>query len=321
MEYLFQLLESIKSEKMKKIVLVIIFISVSITSYSQQDSQFTQYMYNTININPAYAGSRGVLSIFGLHRNQWVGLDGAPVTNTFSLNTPFSRSRIGLGVSILNDRIGPSEENTISVDVSYSVPVSETFKLSFGVKGTANLLNIDFNKLNQYDPGDVLAQRNIDNKFSPNIGAGIYLHSNRSYIGFSVPNFLETEHFDKENSIASIASERMHYHLIGGHVFDLSESIKFKPAFLGKLVEGAPLQVDISANFLFNEKFTLGAAYRWSAAMSGMVGFQISESWMIGYAYDMETTKLAHYNSGSHEIFLRYELFKNYNKVVSPRFF
>lgn len=306
---------------MKKRILFITFILVSIMSYSQQDSQFTQYMYNTVNINPAYAGSRGVLSIFGLHRNQWVGLDGAPVTNTFSLNTPISKSKMSLGLSFINDRIGPSDENTISVDVSYSVPTSENFKLSFGVKGTANLLNIDFTKLNQYDPGDVLGMTNIDNKFSPNIGAGVYYHSDRSYIGFSVPNFLETEHFNKENSTASIASERMHYHLIAGHVFDLTGNIKLKPAVLGKLVQGAPLQVDVSANFLFNEKFTLGAAYRWSAAVSGMVGFQVSDSWMIGYAYDMETTKLAKYNSGSHEIFLRYELFKNYDKVVSPRFF
>ena len=250
-----------------------------------------------------------------------MGLDGAPVTNTFSINTPISNSRIGLGLSVINDRIGPSDENTISVDVSYAVPTSENFKLAFGVKGTANLLNVDFNKLSQYDPGDALAQQNIDNKFSPNIGAGVYFYSDKTYIGFSVPNFLETEHFNKENTIASVASERMHYHLIGGHVFDLSNEIKFKPAVLGKLVKGAPLQVDLSANFLINEKVTLGAAYRWSAALSGLIGFQVTDSWMIGYAYDMETTRLAKYNSGSHEIFLRYELFKNYDKVVSPRFF
>ena len=306
---------------MKKRLFIIAFLLLGVATYSQQDSQFTQYMYNTVNINPAYAGSRGVLSVFGLHRNQWVGLDGAPVTNTFSINTPISNSRIGLGLSVINDRIGPSDENTISVDVSYAVPTSENFKLAFGVKGTANLLNVDFNKLSQYDPGDALAQQNIDNKFSPNIGAGVYFYSDKTYIGFSVPNFLETEHFNKENTIASVASERMHYHLIGGHVFDLSNEIKFKPAILGKLVKGAPLQVDISANFLINEKVTLGAAYRWSAALSGLIGFQVTDSWMIGYAYDMETTRLAKYNSGSHEIFLRYELFKNYDKVVSPRFF
>jgi type IX secretion system PorP/SprF family membrane protein len=259
-----------------------------------------------------------------LHRNQWVGLDGAPVTNTFSLNTPINNSNFGIGFSIVNDRIGPSDENSFSLDISYSVKTSETYKLSFGAKATANLLNVDFTKLNIYNPGDVLAQYNVDNKFSPNVGAGVYLHSNKTYVGLSVPNFLETSHFDKGESAFtanSVASERMHFYLIGGHVFDLSENVKLKPAFLTKMVQGAPLQVDLSANFLFNDKFTLGAAYRWDAAASLLAGFQVSDSWFIGYGYDMEVTKLANYNSGSHEFFLRYELFKNYDKVVSPRFF
>lgn len=309
---------------MKKRILLIAFILIGLSTYSQQDSQFTQYMYNTVNINPAYAGSRGVLSIFGLHRNQWVGLDGAPVTNTLSLNSPINNSNIGLGLSFINDKIGPSDENSISVDISYSVKTSETAKLSFGLKATANLLNVDFTKLDKFDQADFLGTTNIDNRFSPNIGAGIYYHSEKSYIGLSVPNFLETKHFDKSSTTInsqSIASERMHYYLIGGHVFELSENIKFKPAFLTKLVQGTPLQVDLSTNFLFNDKFTAGLAYRWDAAFSALLGFQVSNSWMIGYAYDMEVTKLANFNSGSHEIFLRYELFKNYDKVISPRFF
>lgn len=306
-----------------KLVLLLMFLT-SFEIYSQQDSQFTQYMYNTINVNPAYAGSRGVMSIFGLYRNQWVGLDGAPVTSTASLNTPINNSNVGLGLSFISDKIGPSDETSISADVSYSIPTSDHFKLSFGLKATANLLNIDFTKLNIYDPGDPRFQNNIDNKFSPNIGAGIYLHSNKSYIGLSVPNFLETNHFDKNsnsNSASFVAKERMHYYLIGGHVFDLSPNVQLKPALLTKMVLGAPLQVDVSANFLIYEKLTLGAAYRWSAAMSAMVGFQANQNWFFGYGYDMETTKLADYNSGSHEFFLRYELFNKYEKVVSPRFF
>lgn len=309
---------------MKKNIILIVFVLSGLMTFAQQDSQFTQYMYNTININPAYAGSRGVLSIFGLHRNQWLGLDGAPVTNALSINTPINNSRIGLGLSILNDKIGPSTENSISVDISYSVPMSDALKLSFGLKGTANLLNVDYTKLHIYSGNDALAQQNIDNKFSPNVGAGVYLHSERSYLGISVPNFLETKHFDKNKSSftsESIAAERMHFYLIGGHVFDLSETIKLKPATLVKMIQGAPLQVDLSANVLFNNKFTAGLSYRWSAAFSAMLGFQASESWFIGYAYDMETTKLAQYNSGSHEIFLRFELFKKLDKVVSPRFF
>ena len=296
----------------------------SSVSYAQQDAQFTQYMYNTININPAYAGSRGALSVFGLHRTQWVGLDGAPVTNTFSINTPINGTNIGLGLGIINDRIGPSDENNISADFSYSIPTSERYKLSFGIKASANLLNVDFTKLNIYNSSDPRFKDNIENKFSPNIGAGLYFHSDKTYIGLSVPNFLETKHFDgtaNNNAQSFIASERMHYYLIAGHVFDLSANLKFKPSLLTKLVAGAPLQVDVSGNFLINDKFVIGAAYRWSAAVSAMVGFQASDSWYIGYGYDLETTRLANYNSGSHEIFLRYELFQKVDKIISPRFF
>jgi type IX secretion system PorP/SprF family membrane protein len=281
-------------------------------------------MYNTININPAYAGSRETMSIFALHRTQWVGLDGAPVTNTASIHTPINGSNIGLGVSIINDKIGPSDENNISVDFSYTISVSETYKLSFGLKATANLLNIDFTKLNQYDNNDYSFDTNIDNKFSPNIGAGLYLHSDNTYIGLSAPNLLETKHFDRYANTGSnshIASENIHYYLIAGHVFDLSEDIKFKPSILTKMVTGNPLQVDISGNFMFNDKFVAGIAYRWSAAMSAMVGFKATDNWFIGYGYDLETTRLSNYNSGSHELFLRYELFNKYDKIISPRFF
>jgi type IX secretion system PorP/SprF family membrane protein len=309
---------------MKKIILRFVLLLATITSYGQQDAQFTQYMYNTINVNPAYAGSRGVLSVFALHRTQWVGLDGAPVTNTASVNTPIDGTNLGVGVSFVNDRIGPSDENNISVDVSYSIPVSETYKLSFGLKGTANLLNVDFSKLNQYDKNDYTFETNIDNKFSPNIGAGVYLHSDNTYVGLSVPHLLETKHFDRyagTGSNSHVAKENMNLYLIAGHVFDLSYNVKFKPSLLTKYVQGAPLQVDVSGNFLINEKFVAGVAYRWSAALSAMVGFQVSDSWFIGYAYDLETTRLGNYNSGSHEIFLRYELFNKYDKMISPRFF
>lgn len=309
---------------MKTKFILFAILLTSLGSYAQQDAQYTQYMYNTVNINPAYAGSRGVMSIFGLHRTQWVGLDGAPVTNAASIHAPINNSNVGLGLSLVNDRIGPSDENNIAVDFSYTINTSETYKLSFGLKASANLLNVDFTKLNIYDPSDPRFQYNIDNKFSPNVGAGVYLHSDHSYIGLSVPYLLETKHFDKgagNDSESFVAKERLNYYLIAGYVFDLDYDLKFKPSLLTKMVEGAPLQVDLSANFLFNDRFTAGVAYRWSAALSGMVGFQVTDSWFIGYAYDAETTKLANYNSGSHEIFLRFELFKNFDRIISPRFF
>jgi type IX secretion system PorP/SprF family membrane protein len=301
---------------MRKLVLVFMFFSV--VGFAQQDAQFTQYMYNTININPAYAGSRSAMNIFGLYRSQWVGLDGAPETSSFSLNTPLNNSSLGLGVSLVNDKIGPTTENTFSTDLSYTIPTSETFKISFGMKATANLFNLDVNKLSPEDQGDTQFQ-NLNSKFSPNIGAGVYWHSDKAYIGLSVPNFLETNRYNA-NEVA-IFKEKINYYLIAGYVFDLNQDIKFKPAVLTKLVEGSPLQVDLSANFMFNDKFVVGVAYRWSAAMSAMVGFQITDGLYLGYGYDRETTNLNNYNSGSHEIFLRFELFTDYSRITSPRFF
>ncbi|WP_268848635.1 PorP/SprF family type IX secretion system membrane protein [Flavobacterium aestivum] len=299
-----------------------IVLLISVASYAQQDAQYTQYMYNTIIVNPAYAGTRQSMNIFALHRRQWVGIEGAPVTNTISINTPISESKVGLGVSVVNDQIGPSDENNIAVDFSYTINTSEEYKMSFGLKASANLLNVDFTKLDQY-PGDPIFEQNVDNKFSPNVGVGFYLHSDYSYIGLSAPNLIETEHFDKSatSSESHIAKEKINYYLIAGYVFELGPSVKFKPSLLTKYVPGAPLQVDVSANFLINEKFVGGLAYRWSAAVSAMIGFQASDSWFIGYSYDFDTTALASYHSGSHEIFLRYELFKKYDKMISPRFF
>jgi type IX secretion system PorP/SprF family membrane protein len=303
---------------MKTKIVSFITMLLALVSYGQQDAQFTQYMYNTININPAYAGSRGAMSIFALHRTQWVGLDGAPTTNTASINTPISNSNLGLGVSFVNDKIGPTNENTVSADLSYTITTSENFKLSFGMKATANLFNLNVNKLNPVDQSDPQFQ-NQRNVFTPNIGAGIYYRSDTAYLGLSVPNFIQTNRYG-DNEVV-IFKEKMNFYLIGGYVFDLSYNVKFKPAFLTKLVQGAPLQVDVSGNFYINEKFTLGLAYRWSAAMSTMVGFQVSDEMYIGYGYDLETTKLDNYNSGSHEVFLRYEILKNNDKIISPRYF
>ena len=288
------------------------------TGFAQQDAQYTQYMYNTININPAYAGSRGVMSIFGLHRTQWVGLDGAPTTNAFSINTPINNSNLGVGFSVVSDKIGPTRDNTVSADVSYTIPMSEDYKLSFGLKASGNLFNLDVNDLRPEDAGDPNLQ-NFDNEFSPNFGAGVYLHSDKFYFGLSVPNFLQDKKYS-DNDVA-VFEERMNFYAITGYVFDLSPDIKFKPAILTKMVTGAPLQIDGSANFLFFDKLMLGGAYRWDAAVSGLAGFQVTDGLFIGYSYDMETTQLKNYNSGSHEVFLRFELFNRVNKLVSPRFF
>ena len=312
---------------MKKTILTItLLICVLWGIKAQQDAQYTQYMYNTIAVNPAYAGSRGVFSLTGLHRSQWVGLDGAPNTQTLNFNTPVS-NRVGIGLSIVNDEIGNGTNQDTYFDgvFSYTVPTSENGKLSFGLKAGGHLLNIDFNKLANYrmelNPTD---QNNIDRKFSPNFGAGIYYHTDKFYAGVSVPNFLKTEHFNESGTNNSfLATERMNFYVITGYVFDLNTNTKFKPAVLVKAVEGAPLQVDASLNFMLNEKFTLGAAYRWDAAVSALFGFQISDQFMLGLAYDREITELGGtaFNAGSFEVLLRYELFTRYKRVLTPRFF
>ncbi|AXT58427.1 type IX secretion system membrane protein PorP/SprF [Aquimarina sp. AD1] len=319
---------------MNRLLTIFMLIACSLISnyaVAQQDAQYTQYMYNTISVNPAYAGSRGVMSIMGLHRSQWVGLDGAPRTQTLTLNTPIGdNNRVGLGLSIVNDEIGPTDETYFDIDFSYTIPTSDTGKLSFGIKAGGHLLNVDFDRLSQFDTGDPLFNNgNIDNKFSPNVGAGIYYHTDKFYLGLSAPNLLETDHFDESAAIDSngnssfIAEERINYYLIAGHVFDLSDTVKFKPAILSKLVFGAPLQVDLSANFLLYDKLTLGVGYRWSAAFSAMAGFQVSDSLMIGFAYDKESTELGRtqFNDGSYEVMLRFELFRKYNRMLTPRFF
>ncbi|GGW36412.1 PorP/SprF family type IX secretion system membrane protein [Arenibacter certesii] len=306
---------------MKKYILNICgFLIVLISSVvnAQQDSQYTQYMYNTISFNPAYAGNRGSLTAMATYRNQWVGLDGAPETLSFSLSTPIGLGPVGLGLGVISDKIGPSAENTITADFSYTLRLNRYgMRLSFGLKGGVNMLDIDVDKLMIYDPNDQnLVNRSI---VSPIVGAGLYLHANKWYVGLSSPNMLETEYYDDVK--VSTATEKMHVYLTAGYVFDLNYDFKFKPAILTKGVVGAPISVDVSANFLFRERITLGAAYRWDAAVSALAGFQVNDNIMIGYSYDYETTELSNYNDGSHEIFLRFELGTRRRNKVNPRFF
>lgn len=287
---------------------------------AQQDSQYTQYMYNTMMINPAYAGSRDCTSIFALYRNQWVGLDGAPKTASLSFHTPFEEKHIGIGAGIYHESIGPQSTNVVDVDFSYTLEFDES-KLAFGLKAAAGFYNFDRNKLNLLYPNDASFEGKA-NTFLPNIGAGVFYYGEKYYVGFSIPYLLDTKTFSKtdERKITDI-NEKQHYNLMGGYVFDLSPDFKFKPAALMKMVSGSPLQVDLSANFMYDDRFVLGAAYRWSAAVSAMAGFQIDRNWFIGYAFDWETTKLSKYNNGSHEIFLRYEFVRDIQKIISPRFF
>lgn len=306
-------------------IALLIFLG-TFTSQAQQDPQYTQYMYNTQVVNPAYAGNRDVLSFGLLYRTQWVGLDGAPKTATLTADSPIgSLENMGLGLTIVRDELGPSVRTNITADYSYSINTSSNSQLSFGIKAGVDILDVDFSKLNIADQGDIF-ENNIDNKVSPQIGAGVYFNTDRFYAGLSVPNFLNTKHFEQSDIIdptaeVTTAADRMHYFLIAGYVFDLGENLKFKPATMFKLVAGSPLQADVSANFLIKEKLTLGVAYRWDAALSAMAGFQITNQIFAGFGYDFETTDIQTYNDGSYEFMLRFDVFSKPERVLTPRFF
>ncbi|WP_271764702.1 PorP/SprF family type IX secretion system membrane protein [Aquimarina algiphila] len=317
---------------MKKLLLFTFIITcfIPFSNYGQQDSQYTQYMYNTVSFNPAYAGSRGVLSVMGLYRSQWLGLDGAPNTQTLTINSPINeRKKLGIGLSIINDAIGAANETNFNASASYTISVSDIGKLSFGLNAGGTLLNVDLSTLRRFNTDDSLLENDIDNKFSPNVGLGLYYRTNRFYAGISAPNLLETKHFNKKtlssiNTQASVfARERINYYLITGHVFELIPFIKFKPALLTKYTVGSPIQLDLSVNVMFNEKFTVGTSYRWSKAFSAVAGFQISERVMIGFAYDREVTDLGQtrFNNGTYEAILRFELKNIHHEFLTPRFF
>jgi len=289
---------------------------------AQQDPQYTQYMYNMNVVNPAYAGSRGTLSLGLLARSQWTSVDGSPKTFTFDAHAPLGK-KVGVGLSVIADEIGPAKEQNIYADVSYTLTTSDEGRLAFGLKGGVTLLNV--NLLDVVLPqtgsaGDPVFDENINDTF-PNFGAGVYYYTNKWYAGFSVPNILKSEHMDKDN-INTKAAEEVHYFLTGGYVFDLSSTLKFKPSLMFKGVTGAPVSIDINANFLLYDRFELGASYRIEDAVSLLFNFGVTPDFRIGYAYDYTISEFSNSQTGgSHEIILLYDIDFSKKNLKSPRFF
>lgn len=304
--------------KLVKFNIIAFILFSSWIGIAQQLPQFTQYMYNTISINPAYAGSRETLSVVGLHRSQWVGLEGGPQTQTLSIHAPMRNERVGLGFSFINDKIGFQNFSYLYVDFSYTIPMGENSKLAFGIKGgfTSYSLDSDFQQSQSNDP----VIFGFEDRWKPNIGTGVYWHSQKWYVGLSAPRILNT---DYSSDAEFQALERISYYFTGGYVFNISENTKFKPAALLKATNGAPLSFDLTANFLFYEKFWAGASYRINeraAALGAIADFQVSKQLRIGYAYEYPLSDLRPYTSGTHEILLMFELFKG-KRIKSPRYF
>ncbi len=310
-----------------KIAALLSLTFLSLQSFAQQDPQFTQYMYNMSVINPAYAtAEEGILNLGGLYRTQWVGLEGAPSTGTFFAHTPIN-DKIEMGISFTNDNIGDIvNENNIFADFAYVLPVGIETKISFGLKAGVRMFDTNFNGLQLQSGGidtDIAFNENLNRAF-PNLGIGAFFFTDNYYLGLSAPNMLSTKHLENENGIKATGVESVHYFFTGGYVFDINSKLKLKPAFMGRSVKGAPLALDITANVLINEKLEAGLGYRLGDAMSALVNFRVTPDLRIGYAYDYTTNNLGNFNSGSHEIFILFDVdlfgFKNgYDR--SPRFF
>ncbi len=298
--------------------LLLIAMLFPIWSGAQQDPQVTHYMYNTMTVNPGYTGSRGHLALISLFRDQWVGIEGSPRTITFGLDSPLSPFD-GIGLSIVQDELGPSEETYIDANYAHQLVLNNRgHRLALGLKAGVRFFSLDWGKGTFRDP-EARFNENINSKLLPSIGAGLFYYTQNAYLGLSTPNIFTNAHYDEIQEAE--ATERLHLFLIGGYVFNLNTELKFKPSFFVKQVTGAPISVDVSANFLLNNTLNLGVNYRWDDSVSGLFGFQISPKFNVGYAYDYNITDLNSYNNGTHEIFLRYQWITRENKLKSPRFF
>ncbi|HNQ28320.1 MAG TPA: type IX secretion system membrane protein PorP/SprF [Aquaticitalea sp.] len=300
---------------MKKLITILILL-IAIQMQGQQDPQYTQYMYNMSVMNPAYAGSKENPSFGLLYRTQWTGLDGAPKTGTFFGHMPVS-DKMGVGLSIISDQIGPVNETNAYADVSYTLHLAGEHKLAFGIKAGATFHDLSLGNLALIDPDDPYFRD--ASGVTPNIGAGVFYYTDKYYLAFSVPNLLSSVKLDAQGT--KYGTETSHYFLTGGYVFQLSPNTKLKPSFLVKSAFTAPTSFDVNLNALFYEKFEIGASYRLDDSFSGLINFAITPSIRIGYAYDHVSSDIKKYAPASHEFLLLFDL--NFAKKISrsPRYF
>ncbi|MCO5258526.1 MAG: type IX secretion system membrane protein PorP/SprF [Crocinitomicaceae bacterium] len=290
-------------------------------SYSQQEAQFSQYMDNMLYYNPAYAGSRNMMNISALHRQQWAGFKGAPMSTTFSLHTPLRYENIGLGFSLLNDNVGPTNSTWFNLDFSYSLKFKKhNGRLSFGVKGGINLLNGDLMKLTKQDQNDQFVNVQFRNDIQPNVGAGIYYQSTQWFAGFAIPRIIDNLKKAGDFTNIEYIAQRHYYFTVGGYI-KTGRMLKIRPSAMLKITEQAPIALDMSLAFIFYDKVWLGANYRLMESAGFMVQYQISNQFKIGYAFDYSTTKLRNYNYGTHELLLSYDLLFKNKSIATPRYF
>lgn len=305
-----------------KLFFIIAIIIGSFSAKGQQLPMYTQYMWNTISVNPAYAGTKDYLSAMVLGRKQWWGFPGAPTTETFSINAPIKKQRIGLGLSVVNDQIGPINETGFFLDFSFRFRITEKGWLSLGAKGGVSMYNCNLNKIKTIDVNDPNFTTDVKAGFIPNIGAGVYYFTDKYYIGLSTPKLVSSEiSMDSEVSTSALGKEKRHYYFIGGYVFDIGKSTKFKPTVLAKYVQGSPVSLDLTASFLLRERLWLGASLRVNESIGFMAEYAVTKQLWLGYAYDVSIHKSRNFHGGSHEILITYDFIFDKFKVKSPRYF
>lgn len=299
--------------------MLLVFV-MNLSVKAQQDPMFTQYMFNTLSINPAYAGSADRLTAVALHRSQWVNFKGAPTTQTLTIHSPLRNENISIGGSVVNDAYGPIKQTGVYLDASYRIFMGSK-KLAFGLKAGSNFFNANLIDLNPYFEDDNTFNANIKSKALPNFGFGAMYYSKKFYAGLSVPKLLQNKLINGDLPDFINNKEKQHFFLIAGAVFDVSYYTKFKPTILVKAVNGAPLSAEITAQFLFFEKLWAGVMYRWQDATGMLLQYEINHRFKVGYAFDYTLTDIRKYSDGTHEVMLGFDLIKGYPGDVSPRYF
>jgi type IX secretion system PorP/SprF family membrane protein len=303
---------------------IMVLALVSGAVRAQQDPMYTMYMWNTLSVNPGYAGSADLFTITGLARQQWVGLDGAPSTQTLTAHTPLPIQSLGLGLSVVHDKVGPVNNTLLFGDFAYRIKMNQRgARLAFGLKAGVDLFQVGLSGLQNIDSNDPLFGQDLKAKTKPNFGFGLYYWGKKGYIGLSAPKLIEYDRYQLNTAtdVLNVLRQQRHYFLIAGYVFSLGRDVKFRPSILVKAVQGAPIEGDLTAMFLLREKLWLGAAYRSGDSMSALIAYQISDQFKVGYAHDFTMTALRSYHNGTHELMLSYDLRFNKEKTLSPRYF
>lgn len=304
---------------MKRYLLLAILGMTTFHGVAQQDAIYSQYMFNPFVVNPAYAGSRESFSTVLLARSQWVGINGAPNTQTLSIHAPFSGKRAAYGLNVTNDVIGPTRTTGIFGTYAYHLPLGPG-KLSMGLRGGVYNSRLDRSLLEYEDPTDKFSNTGTVNALVPSFDFGAYYYTTRFYLGLSTTHLSQqrigyNDYPDEANLFL-----RRHFMLGTGYAFSLNEKVVFKPSVLLKYVDAAPLNIDINGSFLFNEIFWLGASVRTGTGIVLITEYNITDFLRVGYSYDIVTNDLAAYNRGSHEIFIGFDFALKKNRMISTRY-